>query len=542
MYAAAGGASLASRQARQKQRLQKTKQLKAAKDLTPKPPHAKHFHNYTTDTVAAPRLSRVERGVLRPPAQNERRHSTSNYLKDPHPKARIHESPSICIPVQPLRASTHHLHQLPLSPSTLVQENHVETQLSPPQLPQIFVPEDGKLERRCSFVRQVEEVGKREEDVLDRCNHICNFEIKDKQWEPQTQYYLEEKDVFGSLDYPFSECSQGRTAWQERERGRRCSLSEEARQHRIKQTEAHHRWMKRNRIHDTTYGGASDEDDDYVAFHQSAAANALLYVGLGTTAIGGVIFFVGTGEKGFKTLELRLIGPTLIVAGLLCCLIRVLLCACPTTCFRSRSRTKFKDCAHRSSRRRLVPRYPPEMADQVDFVPADKTALLHKHTRKKVSIVPPNYSLPSTSTSEFKELPSLNLEKEVRKLSIPQIHLPSLPDSEEQSRQSHEDSVIELTTMDLTYDVESVSSNDSNGLITAEQKESRPSKLSRPREPVLSAPPHHEETLRVVIEHCSDTGSEPCSATQSAAGKTEPRKPPSDKHSGIVLSPLQLGQ
>ncbi|KAJ3624421.1 hypothetical protein MTP99_018040 [Tenebrio molitor] len=43
-------------------------------------------------------------------------------------------------------------------------------------------------------------------------------------------------------------CSQGRAAWQERERGRRCSLSEEARQHRIKQSEAHHRWMKRNRI------------------------------------------------------------------------------------------------------------------------------------------------------------------------------------------------------------------------------------------------------------------------------------------------------
>ncbi|KAH1016761.1 hypothetical protein HUJ04_007934 [Dendroctonus ponderosae] len=98
-------------------------------------------------------------------------------------------------------------------------------------------------------------------------------------------------------------CSQGRTAWQERERGRRCSLSEEARQHRIKQTEAHHRWMKRNRIHDATFGGGSDEDDDFVAFHQSAAANALLYVGLGTTAIGSVIFFVGTGEKGFKVLN-----------------------------------------------------------------------------------------------------------------------------------------------------------------------------------------------------------------------------------------------
>lgn len=210
MYAAAGGASLASRQARQKQRQQKTKQLKAQKDLTPKPPQAKQFHNYTTDTPA-PRLSRVERGVLRPPTQNERRHSTSNYhLKESHARARIHESPSICIPVQPLRASTHHLHHLPLTPTTLVQqqqENHVEHQLSPPhsQLPQIEVPEDGKLERRCSFVRQVEEVGKKEEDVLDRCNHICNFEIKDKQWDAHTHYYLDEKEVFGSLDYPFSE-------------------------------------------------------------------------------------------------------------------------------------------------------------------------------------------------------------------------------------------------------------------------------------------------------------------------------------------------
>lgn len=208
MYAAAGGASLASRQARQRQRQQKTKQLKnAQKDLTPKPPQAKQFHNYTTDTPV-PRLSRVERGALKPPTQNERRHSTSNYLKEPHAKARIRESPSICIPVQPIHASTHHIPQLPLSPTTLIQQNHVDSQSTyslQNQLPQIFVPEDGKLERRCSFVRQVEEVGKKEEDVLDRCNHICNFEIKDKQWEANTQYYLDERDVFGSLDYPFSE-------------------------------------------------------------------------------------------------------------------------------------------------------------------------------------------------------------------------------------------------------------------------------------------------------------------------------------------------
>lgn len=143
-----------------------------------------------------------------PPTQNERLLSTSNYLKEPHAKARIRESPSICIPVQPIHASTHHIPQLPLSPTTLIQQNHVDSQSTyslQNQLPQIFVPEDGKLERRCSFVRQVEEVGKKEEDVLDRCNHICNFEIKDKQWEANTQYYLDERDVFGSLDYPFSE-------------------------------------------------------------------------------------------------------------------------------------------------------------------------------------------------------------------------------------------------------------------------------------------------------------------------------------------------
>lgn len=71
--------------------------------------------------------------------------------------------------------------------------------------------------------------------------------------------------------------------------------------------------LHRLQIHDTTYGGSSDEEDFFSVYHQSAAANALLYVGLGTTAIGSVIFFVGTGEKGFKTLELRLIGITILL-------------------------------------------------------------------------------------------------------------------------------------------------------------------------------------------------------------------------------------
>ena len=35
------------------------------------------------------------------------------------------------------------------------------------------------------------------------------------------------------------------------------------------------------------------------------------FSGLGTISLGSIIFFVGTGEKGFKTQELRLIGPAM---------------------------------------------------------------------------------------------------------------------------------------------------------------------------------------------------------------------------------------
>jgi len=60
--------------------------------------------------------------------------------------------------------------------------------------------------------------------------------------------------------------------------------------------------------------------------------NTVLYVGLGTTALGLVISFVGTGEKGFLSPQLRLVGPSLLCAGLLCCLFRVLLCLCLCRC------------------------------------------------------------------------------------------------------------------------------------------------------------------------------------------------------------------
>lgn len=66
-------------------------------------------------------------------------------------------------------------------------------------------------------------------------------------------------------------------------------------------------------IHDSTLSGSSDDDDFLGALRgPSSFANAFLYVGLGTVALGLVITFVGTGEKGFKTVELRLIGPSLI--------------------------------------------------------------------------------------------------------------------------------------------------------------------------------------------------------------------------------------
>ncbi|XP_075149112.1 uncharacterized protein LOC142223159 isoform X2 [Haematobia irritans] len=124
------------------------------------------------------------------------------------------------------------------------------------------------------------------------------------------------------------ECAQGRAAWLER--GRRCSVQETLQQ---QQATCHRRWVKRNRIQDASLGGSSDDEDFLgVLRGPSTFANAFLYVGLGTIALGLVIAFVGTGEKGFKTVELRLIGPSLIGIGFVCCLLRILFCICPSHC------------------------------------------------------------------------------------------------------------------------------------------------------------------------------------------------------------------
>uniref|UniRef100_W8BAF3 Uncharacterized protein n=2 Tax=Ceratitis capitata TaxID=7213 RepID=W8BAF3_CERCA len=137
---------------------------------------------------------------------------------------------------------------------------------------------------------------------------------------------------------PESWCTRGRAAWQER--GRRCSV-QEAQQ----QAPCHRRWVKRNRVQDASLGGSSDDEDFLgVLRGPSTFANAFLYVGLGTIALGLVIAFVGTGEKGFKTVELRLIGPSLIGLGFVCCLLRILLCICPSHCISTNKKNFKKDC------------------------------------------------------------------------------------------------------------------------------------------------------------------------------------------------------
>ena len=48
----------------------------------------------------------------------------------------------------------------------------------------------------------------------------------------------------------------------------------------------------------------------------------VLYVGLGMISIGLVMTFVGLGDKGFRTLELKLIGPSLVGSGTFFTLLR----------------------------------------------------------------------------------------------------------------------------------------------------------------------------------------------------------------------------
>lgn len=66
-------------------------------------------------------------------------------------------------------------------------------------------------------------------------------------------------------------------------------------------------------MQDVSIAGSSDDEDILgVIRGPSTFANAFLYIGFGTIALGLVTVFIGNGEKGFKTVELRLVGPVMI--------------------------------------------------------------------------------------------------------------------------------------------------------------------------------------------------------------------------------------
>ncbi|CAH1645383.1 unnamed protein product [Spodoptera littoralis] len=147
---------------------------------------------------------------------------------------------------------------------------------------------------------------------------------------------------------PASWCAAGRAAWAEAAAlsvgggcagaggaARRCSVLGDHPGARKGQTG---KWHRNNRVRDASYGSSSESDGEADgAAGDTWGVARLLYAGLGTLALGLVVYFVGTGDKGFKTPALRLVGPSLIVAGLACCLLRILFCIFAKPCCRRRT-------------------------------------------------------------------------------------------------------------------------------------------------------------------------------------------------------------
>ncbi|XP_073945523.1 uncharacterized protein [Choristoneura fumiferana] len=147
------------------------------------------------------------------------------------------------------------------------------------------------------------------------------------------------------------ECAAGRAAWQEAAAmsvggggagaggaARRCSVLGD---HPGARRDQRGKWHRNNRVRDASYGSSSDSDGEAEgASGEPWGVARLLYAGLGTLAVGLVVYFVGTGDKGFKTPALRLVGPSLIIAGLACCLLRIAFCIFAKPCCRRRTNYK----------------------------------------------------------------------------------------------------------------------------------------------------------------------------------------------------------
>jgi len=68
----------------------------------------------------------------------------------------------------------------------------------------------------------------------------------------------------------------------------------------------------------------------YGDLDNNGSSNIVLYIGLGMVAIGLVITFVGLGDKGFQTLELQLVGPSLVGCGFIFAILQILYCTFPS--------------------------------------------------------------------------------------------------------------------------------------------------------------------------------------------------------------------
>jgi len=81
------------------------------------------------------------------------------------------------------------------------------------------------------------------------------------------------------------------------------------------------------------------------------SADVILYVGLAMISLGLLITFIGIGEgtKGFKTMEMKLIGPSLVGCGVFFAVLRILFCTVPSCC-----RAIFCCCRRSEDKQRLV--------------------------------------------------------------------------------------------------------------------------------------------------------------------------------------------
>lgn len=242
-----------------------------------------------------------------------------------------------------------------------------------------------------------------------------------------------------------------------------------------------------------------------------------------------------------------MIGPTLVACGLLCCLIRVLLCAFPSTCLRKKKRrlTKSDSCPHNTNR------YQRSRLDHAHHQ-SDSSALLSK-TKKKVSIVPPTNNqqqpIASTSTHEFKQAPPPPPQYE---FDVPQIELPDK--SSRDPRHDSASSIIELENLEMmmTYDLQSVTSSGSDSdsnRVTVVESLMTSSKLTRGREAANQKMNHPAEDdletcLSVVVERSdnSDASGSCKNDVSTSVSNKKKQTTATTCQSGIVLSPLQLGQ